>query len=314
MSFILLQTPLGPSEIRDLRNEFPEYGIILQKPSTPLSDEEWATIEILYGNHLSPHDLDQANRLRWIHVPHTQTTNLPRATIEKTKNLIVTNTKDPNVHPTAEFVFAGVLAFAKNLFEWKSHSYNFDNPYKSLMWTLPGKTFLQVGLGPTGSQIVSHAKHLKMKTWGVHTPPSYHPDCEKVFPPDELHSLLSVTDILSITMPRGERSRIFFEEEQLRLLKKDSILILIGSEGALDKQALLTLAQEGHFRGILIDATDEKSYPQDSPFFSLPQVLFTPCVASLPEESARLGFSQFIFNFRRYLRNDFIGMKNLVIR
>lgn len=317
MSSILLRTQLNSNEIDELQSQFPEYDVLWQSSSTPLSDDEWSTIEILYGTHLSTKELGQASRLRWIHVPQPQTQALPRGLIEKTKNLIVTNTKDPNVTPIAEFVFAGILAFAKNLFHWKKlepHQLEWDDPYRSLMWTLQKKTFLQIGLGPVGAQITSYAHKMNMKTWAVHEPPSYQPSCEKVFSIKELHSLLPTTDILSIAHPRGERSTRLLEKEQLKLLKKDAILILIGSEGILDKQALLELAQAGHFRGILIDATDEKSFPADSPFWKIPHVLITPGIASLPEQSERLGFQQFLFNFRRYLRNDFDGMKNLVIR
>ncbi len=312
MTRVLLQQPLAPEEIKSLKGEFPNYTFVLLKPGTELPLEDWADIEILYGSHLQTTELAAAKRLRWIHVPGTSLRKLCVKEIEETTNLLVTNTKDPDVHQMAEYAIGMALAFGKHLFDWQALQGDphdlWESPYRELMWSFKERTWLQIGLGQVGTAILEQAKNLHMRTWGLQEHASFHPHCQKTFSAHELHSLLPAADVVSIAIPRGEIVPLLLKRDQIELIKRDSILIIIGSEGVIEEKALLDLADQGHFRGVAIDAI----LTRKSPLFFSNNVLVTPSVAGSPEPLIRLEYRQFLHNFRRYIHNDFDSMKNLL--
>ena len=314
MTTVLLQHPLAPEELRSLQSEFPHYEFVFQKPGIPLSEKDWHEVEILYGSQLLPEDLIHAHRLRWIHAPTSDLSGLCMKQIEETTNLLVSSTKDPDIHQQAEYAIGAMLAFGKNLFEWARIQGDakeiWDSPYRELIWSFKGRTLLQIGLGHVGSAICERAEQLGMRTWGILNEASFHPHCRKTFSLERLHSLLPACDVVSIAIPRGQRVETLFKKQQLELMKNDSILIILGSEGIVDEEALAKIA--GKFRGVLFDAMLRRKGKQTSPLWASKDVIVTPEVAGCPEPTNRLGFAQFHHNFRRYLHSDFTGMKNLV--
>ena len=310
MTAVYLQQPLSPEEIRALQLEFPAYTFLLQEP------DHWRDVEILYGQAMSAEQLGQASRLRWIHVPRASLHDLPVDQIEETTNLLVTNTKDPDIHQISEWALATLLAFAKDLFEWhrlqSDPSALFDSPARSFIWSLQGRTLLQIGLGPIGTGILHSAQHLGMRTWGAQAQKTFHPYCLKTYDFTNLHSLLPAADVVSIAVPRGEPVPLILKKTQLELMKDDSILLITGSEGSVDEKDLATVAKTGKFRGVAIDTYLPEPQVRRSPLWNIPNVLITPKVSPCPEPPDRLEFRQFLHNFRRYIHSDFDGMKNLL--
>ena len=66
-------------------------------------------------------------------------------------NIMVTNSKGADVTQVGEFVLGAILAFAKELFEWRHVERHpealWNSPWKHFMWKLEDRTLLQVGLG-----------------------------------------------------------------------------------------------------------------------------------------------------------------------
>lgn len=299
MPAVFIQQPLAPEELKQLKEEFPNYDYLIRPP------EDWADIEVLFGHQISNKELTDAHRLRWIHVPSADLQNLPLKQIAETTNLLISNTKDSDAHCFAEYAIGMILASAKHLWEWTSAQTETKNSYKEMIWSLKGKTLVQVGLGAVGSSIVEKAEQFGMRTWGISENASFHDHCTKTFCLSNLHSLLPATDVLSIAIPRGETTPLILDEETLKLMKNDSVILIIGSEDAFDEQALAKAA--GDFRAIIIDGSPDSA----SPLWAAP-ILITPQIASLPSAGHRLEFLQFQYNFRRYARNEFDGMKNLI--
>jgi len=316
MPSVLIQSPLAPEELSSLKKEFPAYDFLLYDPDSPLAAEEWGEVEILYGPSLANEQLIHAHRLRWIHVPSPSLADICLQDVEQTSNLLITNSKEHNVETAAEFVMGSILLFAKNFYEWRICQREpkalFHSPYRELMWGLRDRILLQIGLGPVGSSVVEKGQLFGMRTWGMYENPTFHPHCLKTFDYGELNSLLPACDVVSVAIPRGEPVPPLLQAEQLALMKGDSILIILGSDGVIDEKALLAELEKGKFRGVVIDATLPKHKKQFSPLYKNLEVIVTPEVSRFPQEEHHLEYQLFRYNFRRYIHSDFEGMKNLV--
>ncbi len=312
MPSILLQESLPPKEVALIKQEFPHYDIL----TACNKESEWNSVEVLYGAHLSEHELKLASRLRWIHCPSADAEGLCMNEIQKHENIVVTLSKGQNVIQIAEFVVGAILAFAKQFFHWPQAPHDpsefWDWPLKETMWTMQKKILLQIGLGEVGTAIVKMANALGMKSWGVRRQRSFHPFCNKTFPLSNLHSLLPNADVVVLALPKRSVKKTLFGKEEFELMKPDSIFIVVGSGDAVDETALASIAKTGKFRGVLLDAFRHPPPAKNSPLWDMPGGILTPSVASCPESAEHLAFRLFLRNLRVFVPGKINEMKNLL--
>jgi phosphoglycerate dehydrogenase-like enzyme len=318
MNIVLLQGQLTLQEIDQLFKEFPQYLFLSLNEAAfrNFSPEHWSRLEILFGSRLRKEELAEAHQLRWIHCPTPQLNRLCLEEIEKQGNILITYTPDENIPQIGEFAIAGILAFAKNLFQWyeadKFPSLLWDSKWRDSMWTLKDKCLLQIGLGKVGTEIARRAQGLDMKVWGMQQHVSFHPYCHKIFSVKELHSILPVVDVVSLSLSRSKEFHHWLKKEELELMKEDSILILMGPSSWLDEQALAEVAESGKFRGIVIDSSYQLPISLQSVLWKVPNLLITPEVAPRPKSTERQAFRAFLYNLRQYVHGNFKDMKNMI--
>ncbi len=298
-----------------LHREFPTYHPIASRGE----NWDWSEIEILYGRSLSEEELASATRLKWIHIPSIDIHGFPLHEMRKREEILLTNSKGQNVSQIAQFVMGGILLFAKQFFHWPKATRDpkefWDWPLKETLWDLREKLLLQVGLGEVGTAIVKLATSFGMKSWGVRRERSFHPYCQKTFTPENLRSVLPVVDIVVIALPMLGKldPKPQFGKKEFSLMKKDSILIVIGSSEEIDEAALAEEAKRGKFRGILLDSFRNPPPAKDSPLWKIPNALLTPSVAPLPESTAPIAFRLFRKNLRLYVPGKINEMVNRVL-
>lgn len=310
MPVIYLEKPLTKEELEPLKEEFFQYQYFSKENLPTL-----ASIEILYGDHITEKELMQAHHLKWIHSTKDTSVGLPIYHI-KQKGILVSLTKGQNIHQMAEFVIGAILAFAKQFFHWPQAPHDpdefWDWPLKDTMWALKDRTILQVGLGPVGTEIVKMANILGLKTWGIKEILSFHPYCHKTFQLSQLSSLLSHADIISIALPYKKLEKPLFTKDEFSLMKRDSILIVIGAANCIEENDLYEIAKTGKFRGILLDTYQNSPLQKDSPLWEIPGIILTPHVATQPEAIEHTSYHLFRKNLRHFTAGHFNEMHNLI--
>ncbi len=312
MPAIFLQESLEPGEIETLRQEFSHYDLLFE-----CHEKQWREVEILYGNQLTEDQLALATtRLRWIHSPNADTDGLCMEDITQQGNILVSLTKGQNVPQIAEFVIGTILAFAKQFFHWTQVAREPEEfwqwPLKETMWTLKDKTLLQVGLGEVGGAIVERANIFGMKTWGVRRQQSFHPYCHKTFSLETLNALLPTAHVVVVALPKRATAETIFGEEEFKLMRNDSIFIVVGSADTVDEQALAKEAQSGKFRGILLDSFRHPPPSKSSPLWNIPNGILTPSISSCPPSDEHTAFRLLRRNLRLFVQGKINEMKNLM--
>lgn len=318
MNIALLQATLSFADVHRLIKEFPQF-LFLSYPESSfqsISEEHWSLVEILLSTHLTPFELSLSQQLRWIHCPTNTLQRLCMEEIHSQGNILVSNTREDNLVQIGEFVMAGVLAYAKNLFKWKESNQLpplvWDSKWRHTMWTLKDKIFLQIGLGKPGTEIARQASDFGMKVWGIDREEAFHPYCAKTMSFDSLYSALSKADIVSICLPRDKNYVKWFGEKELEAMKNDSILVCIGSSRLIDENALVEAVKKEKFRGVLLDGEYQIPISTLSPLWESPDVLVTPEVAPRPKASNSQTLKLFRYNLRQYVHGNYTDMKNLV--
>lgn len=322
MSTILLQVSLTPSELDHLRQEFPNYLFLLlnREEIDKLSPESWSHIEVIYGSYLLPSQLIYATELRWIYSPGRQLDELPLAEIKKRGNIIVTIAEDEGALQISEFVMAVTLNFAKKIPYWSGLNVSSstavsrimekeNNKWQELVWSLPKRIFLQVGLGTIGRKIAEQAHQMGLTIHGAMTHRGFHPNCSQIFDYDHLSEAVEKADIVSVYLPVVEESVDLIGLKVLKAMKQDSILILVGSHQTIDLKALQSVASSDKWRGVWLDLYDIENIPKNSPLWEIPNIIISPGIANLPKTSGKHLFQSFHYSLRQYVVGNFGDVK-----
>lgn len=318
MNTILLQVKLSQKEIYNLFNEFPRF-LYLSFAGTAYKElvpEQWEQIEIIYGDRLTPEELQLCPQLRWIHSPTPHLKRFCLKEILDRGNILITTTKEENLRQIGEYVMGGILAFAKNLFHWQKADqdprYIWDSKLRSSMWQLEGKHLLQIGLGPVGTEIARQAVNFGMQVSGVEQKRTFHPYCRTTYSLKEMHQVLPQVDVVCLTLPLTKDYHNFFTSKELELMKEDSILILIGAGETVNEEDLAAISKTGKLRGVMIDAFYQMPIPPNSPLWKIENIIITPEVSPRPKSEIKQSFQLFRYNLRQYLSGNFGDMRNVL--
>jgi D-3-phosphoglycerate dehydrogenase len=204
----------------------------------------------------------------------------------KQRNIAVLNTPGGNTTSVAEHTLALLLALAKDLFfydrkvregEWRSRY-----TYRAL--ELSGKTLGLVGFGAIGQEVARLSLGFGMKVlfFDPFVPEGVLQGVQKV---STLSELLSQSDFVSLHVPLTEGTRHLIGREEFRLMKPTAFLINVARGAVVDEEALLEALREGWIRGAALDVFEKEPPSGDHPLCSLPNVILTPHVAGLTQES-----------------------------
>lgn len=105
-----------------------------------------------------------------------------------------------------------------------------------------------------------------------------------------LHVLLDRADILALCAPLTAETRGLIDAAALARMKPGSILINVARGPLVVEQALVDALTSGHLGGAALDVFDTQPLPAGHPYLSLPNVILTPHMAGITEESMlRMG-------------------------
>jgi phosphoglycerate dehydrogenase-like enzyme len=147
-----------------------------------------------------------------------------------------------------------------------------------------GRTLGILGLGQIGTILAKRVQGFEMKTLyhDIHR----NPEMEKKFGLEYcgLHRLLAESDILTVLVPLNDETRGMLGEEELRLMKKDAILVNTARGAIIDEEALYRVLKEKRIAAAGLDVLVREPMAADNPLLSLDNVVFTPHLGGSTKE------------------------------
>jgi glyoxylate/hydroxypyruvate reductase A len=200
----------------------------------------------------------------------------------------------------AEYVFAYLLYFSRNvpkqLEDQRKRVWDRVRPGR-----LSGKVLGILGLGSVGKEIAKRAKQFGMRVLGVKKVPEPVENVDQVFGPVDLRRMIPLADYLINVLPLTPETYHILGEEELNLMKEDSILYSIGRGKTIDEKALEKVLQTKRMEAVL-DVFEREPLPSESTLWHLKNVIITPHVSgmNIPEEICE----EFIRNYERWLKGE----------
>jgi D-3-phosphoglycerate dehydrogenase len=199
----------------------------------------------------------------------------------------VANVPGANAQAVAEYVVASLFGLARRgaqidatlrAKDWSAARSMSGSPME-----LAGKTIGIVGVGDIGTRI-AHICHagLGMDVVGYQPDPSRFPSFVRSATLDEL---LARSDFVSLNCPLTPATRRLIDSRRLGLMKRTAFLVNAARGEVVDEAALAVALSHRAIAGAALDVYAEQPIPRTHPFLSLDNVLLTPHVASLTQES-----------------------------
>lgn len=113
-----------------------------------------------------------------------------------------------------------------------------------------------------------------------------------------LPAFLGACDIVICLLPLTDETRGILCRDTLAQLPVGAALVNCGRGGHLVEQDLLSLIEEGHVSGAVLDVTDPEPLPAGHPFWDHPRIVLTPHVASMTRADS--AARALIANLRRH--------------
>lgn len=189
---------------------------------------------------------------------------------------------------TAEMALALMFAAAKSLVPIDRALRQGDWRYRSRMEMsvrLDGKTALILGYGKIGRRVGRVLDALGMRVLAIRRNPDPETGSVPVHPPEALHDLLPLADVLFLTLPLTEQTHDLIGAAELDLLPRGAILVNVARGPIVDQEALYRALESGWLHGAGLDVwynyppdEDAKSDtpPADFPFHQLDSVVMSP--------------------------------------
>ncbi len=113
--------------------------------------------------------------------------------------------------------------------------------------------------------------------------------------------LFSEADVLTIHLKLGDRTRGLVGAQELGMMKPGAYLINTSRGPIVSEDALIAALQERRIGGAALDVFDEEPLPPGHPFRFLPNVLATPHIGYVTENTYRTAYPQIVEAIRAWI-------------
>lgn len=242
---------------------------------------------LVVRNHLPPDLLARTHRLRGIIRHGTGLDMIPMQAATQ-QGIPVANVPGANAQAVAEYVVGSFFNLARRYADM-------DVALRTKNWTaarqpsttcveLAGKTLGIVGVGDIGRRIARICSAgLGMKVLGYQPNASGFPGFVQRVP---LETLLAQSDFVTINCPLTPQTRHLIDADRLRLMKPTTFLVNAARGEVIDEGALAQALTDKAIGGAAIDVYTTQPLAPGHPFLGLANVILTPHVAALTQESS----------------------------
>jgi D-3-phosphoglycerate dehydrogenase len=206
--------------------------------------------------------------------------------------VLVANVPGVNARTVAEYVFFAAMALLRRFRvidrDLRQEGWLKAREHTVLGNELAGKTIGIIGMGDIGR----HVEAIAAGGFGLKVvATSRRPES---VPPGiafrELDDLMAEADIIAICCPLTPETRGMIDTTRIGRMKPTAVIVN-GARGAIiDDDALIAALRENRIGGAALDVFATQPFPRDHPYFGFDNVILTPHMAGITEESMeRMG-------------------------
>lgn len=295
---IHINDPLDENALKKLQNELPDVEITSEHLEKDVLKDKIKEIDVLIvrsATKVTKEILEHADKLKIVARAGMGLDNIDVDTA-KLKGITVLNTPGQNSLSVAELVIGMVLDIYRHITRGTIGLKNEQWEKKQLEgFELSQKTFGIIGFGYVGKNLAQLLKGFQTNTL-VYDVFEISAEEQKNYNVRQvtLEELLQNSDIISLHIPKNEKTYHFISEPQIKMMKDGAVIINAARGGVLDENAVLKYLKNGKLLGVGLDVFEEEPPKGDlyKELFALQNVVVTPHIgASTKEAQERVGIN-----------------------
>jgi D-3-phosphoglycerate dehydrogenase len=206
--------------------------------------------------------------------------------------------------PTAPLAMGMILELTRNIGRESARIHAGAPLQKFVGIEIEGKTLGVVGLGKLGAKVAGLAKAFGMNViaWSPNLTPERCKEAGVGYATRE--ELFSTADVITIHMVLSQRSHGLVGAADLARMKPTSYLVNTARGPIVDEAALLATMQQKKIAGAAIDVYSVEPLPVDHPFRKLDNMVLTPHLGYVTEESFRNHYNQMVEGIDAWIKGE----------
>lgn len=246
--------------------------------------------------------IDAAPNLKYIGVLSTAFDEID-ANYARSKNIPVCNLGGYSTEAVAEFFFAVLLNYVRELEQAKQQAQQEDYSFDKFMTIeLKNKVLGVVGAGRIGSRIAEIGIGFGMKV--IYFSRKNKPEIEKLGAEKRnLDEVLTKSDVISLNLALNKETKGIIGKEKIGLLKKGCVFICLAPPDLVDQKAIMAKAKKGDITYIF-DQSDYLDPSLVKKFLETKNCLVYPPVAFRTKGANTRRWETFALNIEQFAKGN----------
>jgi phosphoglycerate dehydrogenase-like enzyme len=212
-------------------------------------------------------------------------------------------------YPPAELTWGLILALARRIPQ-EHQAVRSGGWQTSVGVGLRGKALGVMGLGSLGAQVaaVGRAFGMPVIAWSQNLTAERAAECGAALVSKD--ELLARSDVLTIHLRLSPRTAGLVGARELALMKRTAYLVNTSRGPIVEERALADALARGVIAGAALDVFDEEPLPPDHPFRRLDNVVLTPHIGYVTQESYAVYYQDAAEDIRGFLAGSPVRVLN----
>ncbi|MDO9024126.1 NAD(P)-dependent oxidoreductase [Zwartia sp.] len=301
---VFLTNPIHPT----VHAELESFARVSVAPSTLdedlISGAEQASV-IIVRHPLPPALFENAKNLVGV-VRHGAGVDMIPLEVASQHHIAVANAPGANARTVAEFAVGQMLALAHKSAainaRMRNQGWVAARALADQGFDLAGKVVGLVGTGAIGQAVAKMCHHgFGMDVIGYR--PSGPPALD-IIKPATLAQIFSEADFIVLACPLNEHTRGLVSRSLLKSMKSTAYLVNVARGAVIDQDALVETLVAGEIAGAALDVFTLQPLPAQSPLYGMENVLLSPHMAGITDDSLRAVGTSVISQVRQLLRGE----------
>ena len=216
------------------------------------------------------------------------------------KDYVLTNIREVYGPPLAEYAFAYILAFRKELAE--NLAYQKKHEWKQRVARMvAGQTLCVVGAGSIGKEIARVGKAFGMRTVGYRSTNEPVEFFDEIYASD-LKKCVALGDYVVSVLPNTKQTDDIFNAGVFASMKNTAVFINVGRGNSVNETDLIAALNERKIAKAVLDVFKKEPLPSDSPLWDVENLDITPHMAGYIFTDRE--FEIFAENYRRFCAGE----------
>lgn len=246
--------------------------------------------------------LDLFHSLEWIFIVSDGIDRLPFAELER-RRIRVANTPNLSNESISDYVIGAMMTFSCGF--WQLMQYQMECRWKPYAMTKPLKdqTVLIAGTGKIGQEIARKAQTFSMHVYGISKSRKDIKYFERIEGLESLEVLCSKADYVVCTLPLTKETQYLFDRKVFSCMRETAVFINVSRGGLVVEEDLADCLVKKQITGAVLDVFAVEPLPQDSPLWSIENLVVTPHSSGRVENFLGKALDIFCENLAAYCRD-----------